>query len=160
MRHIENAGIFRNSFLSGRGNIWNHTVPLRKDAVILGTGAGTFGLVYPQDDYIYKTYNSTQDYFDFHAHSLYLQQILENGFLAAAAFMYTIICCFYLFFRQREKKDVRNNIWLLSALFVYMLLGLTNDSNVCTAPVFWIILAVVYRRYQRDKLLTHTGENI
>ncbi len=146
MRHIDNAGFFRNSFLSGRGNIWNHSIPLLKNRLLLGSGAGTFGLIYPQDDYIYKSYNSSVDYYDFKAHNMYLQLFLENGLPALLVFLYLIFAPLFVRLKKKDRTD-RPPIGplqkgIIYGLAAYLILALTNDSNLCTAPIFWTLLGL------------------
>ena len=42
------------SFASSRGYIWSRTIPLLKETLFIGTGADTFVIAFPQDDYIGK----------------------------------------------------------------------------------------------------------
>ena len=75
--------------------------------------------------------------YDFHAHSLYLQNILGNGLPALAAFLFLPVYCFLRFLREGK-----GNALILAGILAYLIIGLTADSNVCTAPVYWIFLAI------------------
>ncbi|MBO4374586.1 MAG: O-antigen ligase family protein [Lachnospiraceae bacterium] len=137
MRDVDAVRLFSDSFFSGRGNIWNHALPIIRSCLFKGLGAGTFGLVYPQDDYISKEFNNISSVYDFHAHSLYLQNILGNGLPALAAFLFLPVYCFLRFLREGK-----GNALILAGILAYLIIGLTADSNVCTAPVYWIFLAI------------------
>ena len=65
---------FNEDALSGRGHIYNKTIPVLGKHVLIGSGANTYMLEVPQDDYIYKNYTDINNVFDVKPHSWYLQQ--------------------------------------------------------------------------------------
>ena len=81
------------------------------------------------------------------AHSIYFQQFIENGGIALVCFI-----AFYILFAVGvltkgipSAKDpfTKAILWgILSGSLCYMLCGLTVDSNVTTAPVFWTLLGL------------------
>ena len=146
-RSPEFANLFHDNALNGRGHIWNGIIPILGKYTLIGSGANTFLFAYPQNDYIYREYNGMQNMFDVKAHCLYLQQWVENGLPALLAllgfFLWYMVRCIRIF-RKADLKDplVRTGIGIFTGLLTYMIVGLANDSNVCTAPVFWVMLGL------------------
>ena len=145
--HNEKTNLFSDSMFSGRGLIWNNIIPKLKKCLLFGTGANTFVMEYPQDNYIYKTYSGVQYVFDVKAHSMYFQQFLENGLIALllilAICLYYIITSFVLYLKIKEntfESCLGKGFFL--GIIAYLVVCLTNDSNVNTAPVFWAMLGI------------------
>lgn len=132
--------------LSGRGYIWGRTIPLLSKHILLGTGPDTFIEAFPQNDYV-KRYNSSNHMYNeipSKAHSMYLQSALQTGVLSMICLL--VFWIWYLkdsvsLYLIQKKRD-----WLGLACAVsvtgYLLMGLMNDSNLATAPVFWCILGL------------------
>lgn len=144
---IEHVSLFRENAMSGRGHIWNNTIPLLKKYVFAGAGANAFMLVYPQDDYIYRVYTSEESSFDVKAHCWYLQQWVENGLiglLLLIGFLGWYVVRSARIYRRADLKERISwiGIGLFTAVLVSMIVALVNDSNVATAPVFWAILGL------------------
>lgn len=147
VKHIEHAGLFNDGIFSGRGLLWNFLFPRLKNNILLGSGANTFTMVYPQDNYVNKMYWQSQTLFDVKAHSFYFQQWTENGLLAMLTiivlYIWYFIQSFKIYFKQKEytfMSIVGQGIYL--GTFCYMICAVTNDSNVNTAPVFWVLLGM------------------
>ena len=140
--------IFNDYMMNGRGHIWNGALKAIADKkFIIGNGANSFLFVFPQGDYIYRAYNDIENRLDVKPHNIYLQQWIENGVFA--------MCAFFLFFldyilksiRIYRKASLRESLtWIGLGIFAgtvsYMIAGLANDSNLCTAPVFWVLIGV------------------
>lgn len=144
---IKQSHLFRDDAMSKRGNIWNRTLPLLGKHILMGSGANTFMFECPQNDYISQAYIYGLNSFDVKAHSWYLQQWVENGLLGTLALLG--FCFWYLIQAVRiyRRADLQERIsWiglgLFAAVLVYMVAALVNDSNVCTAPVFWGMLGL------------------
>lgn len=142
---IQKSTLLPDSLYSGRGMIWNYVIPKLKSCLILGNGTNTFLFVYPQDHYVYKKYHNSDGLFDVKAHSFYFQQMIENGVLALLLLL--IFYARYLIRSIRlyikvDEFTFTSMIGLGIALgtFDYMIIGIANDSNVNTAPVFWVLL--------------------
>ena len=81
------------------------------------------------------------------AHNLFLQIGLNNGVVALIAFviliMVYIIDSFKLYALKNkyDEKQILGSILALSVIG-YLFTGLFNDSVICVAPIFWIILGV------------------
>lgn len=139
--------LFGHDAFSGRGQIWNHTIPLLKNYLVVGIGANCFIFAYPQNDYIYAAYMDLPNIYDVKPHNWYLQQWIETGMIGFLALL-----GFYLWYVIRSIRIYRRSnlheslswtgIGIFSGTLTYMIVGLANDSNVCTAPVFWVILGL------------------
>lgn len=142
---VEKSHVFSDGVFSGRGYLWNHIVPKLKSCIIIGKGANTFAMEYPQDNYVEKKYKDTETLFDVKAHNFYIQQFLENGLLALLCFL-----AFYAYYLIQSIKLYRNRpidsfasmvgLGIMLGTFDYMIIAVANDSNVNTAPVFWVLL--------------------
>ena len=131
---------------SGRGPIWNRTIPLLKNYIFLGAGANNYALVFPQDDYIMKVYQNNYAY-DVKAHCWYLQQWVENGLIALLCLLAFYIWYFVRSVRIYNKANLKDDMTMfgfgiLIATITYMIVALLNDSNVTTAPVFWVLMGL------------------
>lgn len=149
--HIRKAELFGDGFMNGRGDIWNKCLYIMKDFPVLGCGANLFITAYPQDDYIDRTYRLGRDNYDYDvkAHSFYLGSAVENGLLAtlclAAFFVYYLIKGARLYTgigipECRNRFITASGLGMYSGCLTYMIASAVNDSNVCTAPVFWMML--------------------
>lgn len=132
--------------LSGRGYIWGRTIPLLSEHILLGTGPDTFIEAFPQNDYVkrYNTSSSMYNEIPSKAHNMYLQSALQTGIISVICLL--VFWLWYLkdsisLYLIQKKKDW---IGLACAVSVtgYLLMGLMNDSNLATAPVFWCILGL------------------
>lgn len=133
---------------SARGYIWSRSIPLLKDTLILGSGPDTFSFDFPQHDMLGKLYAyGTTNMIISKAHNLFLQIGLNNGVVALIAFviliMVYIIDSFKLYALKNkyDEKQILGSILALSVIG-YLFTGLFNDSVICVAPIFWIILGV------------------
>lgn len=165
---VQTVNVFNNDAFQNRGVIWNHTIPHLKEHILLGSGANTFVLVYPQNDYIYKVYMNMATMFDVKAHNWYLQQWIENGLLALLC-----ILAFYGIYFARSVKLYRKvtfkhnmSACMGFAVFIginsYMISSIVNDSYVCTAPVLWCAFGLGYtlnRMIAESQEKNKKGEN-
>ena len=139
--------LFKNDAFSGRGHIWDGIIPILPKYLFMGSGANTFLFAYPQNDYIYRTYLNTQNVLDVKPHNMYLQQWIENGMIAMLAFLIFYFWYIISSIKLYRRVDLSRNLakigfGIFTGVICYLLVGLVNDSNVCTAPVFWVILGL------------------
>ena len=130
-----------------RGTIWSKTIPLLKNCLIFGTGADTYTVVYPQDDYVDKTYDYSTSSMDVNPHSLYLQIAVQSGIPALLAVLVFYIWYFVTGVRLYAKASYQDGMeiigaGLLLATFTYMVISFLNDSTVTVAPIFWIMMGL------------------
>ena len=148
-------------FITERGLIWSMTLPLLKDSLLLGSGANTFAFVYPQNNYKDLYYYTGDATASTRPHSLYLQVAVECGVPALLALL--VFFAWYLIqsLRLYWKADFgtlakRVGLACFLAITAYLICGLTNDSMITVAPVFWGIVVMgvaVNRIVKKEKQL-------
>lgn len=151
----ESANIFPNMLFTDRGGFWNRIIPMLKHTVVLGYGPSTFMCVFQDHTYIFRKYYGV---YVAKAHSFYLEQLLESGWIATA-----LIVAFFLAFVFMGAKILTHcsykgllkngddhansssaiHLGLYSSLVVYLIIILANDSMTVTGPVFWTILGLL-----------------
>lgn len=134
-------------YASGRGYIWSRTLPLLKKHIILGSGADTYVMTFPQQDYVGLYNYGFSDQLLTKPHNLYLQIGVQTGVLSLIAFL-----IFYgMYFISSIKLYIKGKynsyfaqvgIAILVASVAYMVLGLANDSSLTVAPVFWALIGL------------------
>ena len=132
--------------MSYRGHIWDMTIPFLGKHVFMGSGANTYMLEYPQDDYIGQKYIYANGY-EVKAHCWYLQQWVETGLIGTIALfiflMWYVVQSIHIYRRANLHESLSwIGFGLFAAVLVYLIAGIANDSNVCTAPVFWGMLGL------------------
>ncbi|MCR5388976.1 MAG: O-antigen ligase family protein [Lachnospiraceae bacterium] len=147
MRNIPVSHVFNEGFSNGRGHIWNRCLPLLKKYIFLGSGANTFVMAYPNDDYINKKYLGTNTVVDVKAHSFYFGNLVENGIIATLSIVIFYLIYFvksFKIYRKRQKIDwlYGTGLGIYLGSVAYMISSITNDSNVSTAPFYWGILGL------------------
>ena len=134
--------------LSGRGYIWGRTIPLLSGTVLWGSGPDTFIMKFPQTDYVMKANTSLSMYQQLptKAHSMYLQSALQTGVLSVICLLIFFLHYMVTALRNRntetnkEKSIFRTGILL--SVMGFLIMGLTNDSNLAVSPMFWCILGM------------------
>jgi hypothetical protein len=136
---------------SARGFIWSRSLPLLRHTLLLGFGPDTFPMVFPQQDFAgkFQAYGTTDMLVD-KAHNFFLQTALNTGALSALALM--VLFGWYLaasarIYSRRPAAETRTGVGLACFVGVVGYLGAAvfNDSVVCVAPVFWVVLGLGIR---------------
>ncbi len=127
---------------SSRGFIWSRTLPLLKDRIILGSGPDTFMFEFPQEDYLNMKKNGFERTVMTKPHSMYLQIGVQTGVLSLLCLLvfygwYAVWSCRLYAFRKLGTQTEAFGIAAFIGSLGYMISGITNDSMVVTAPVFW-----------------------
>ena len=135
------------SFASGRGYIWNKTIAILKDYIILGSGADTYALVFPNNDFVDRYNNGYDNLILTKPHNLYLQIAVQTGVLSLLCFLvfylWYFISCLRLYFKQRlDNPLVIMGFAIMLGTFGYMISGLMNDSTITIAPLYWALLGM------------------
>lgn len=135
------------SFLNGRGYIWNRVFPVIRENLVLGTGPDTFLQVFPQNDYVARA-NLGYGFFSeilTNAHSLYLHTALQTGVISLLCML--IFVGIYLkrtwnMYVHKEIYDKTDKLGIACFLgsVGYLICGLTFSSSVCTTPIFVILM--------------------
>ncbi len=119
---VEVVMLFKNErMFTDRGYIWNRTIPLILDKPLLGYGADTFALHYPQLDLLgsVESGNPYDTVID-KPHSMYLGILFSFGFLGGGILLSVLICALVM----------QNSKWQFWTLVAFMLAGIINDSIV------------------------------
>jgi len=132
------------SIVTGRGFIWSRTIPLLKNHLLIGCGANVFAFEFPSSDYVgfhnYGFENQTLT----KPHSWYLQMGVETGVIS----MVSVIVFYLLYLITSVRLYRKSNFEHYSscvgvAIFIgitsYLIAGISNDSIVAVAPVFWAL---------------------
>lgn len=132
------------ALLSGRGYIWARTIPLLKNTIFVGTGADSFTLVFPQNDYVAKQNADYVGKIITKPHNLYLQIAVQYGILALLGFLFMYGFYFYQTMQilKATSKSTESVLarGIMISLIGYLLMGVTNDSCVTVAPLSFILL--------------------
>lgn len=144
---VSKSHLFRDDAFSGRGNIWNLTIPLLSKHIFIGSGANTYGFELPQNDYVYKMYQNIPNVLIAKAHNWFLQEWVENGLLATLCLFGFYIWYFIRSIRIYRCCNMKDSFAKIGfGIFVgtigYVAAGIANDSNICTAPVFWVLMGL------------------
>lgn len=154
---------------SSRGYIWSRTIPLLKNAIILGYGPDTFAAVFPQNDIFGKMYAYDGDMWQIvdKPHNIYLQTAINSGVLSLLAllalFGIYIVDSFKLYFRRTFNESTPIvGLALFIAVCGYLGAGFFNDSVVSVAPVFWVILGtgIAVNRMVKAKDVKEINKNV
>ena len=145
--NVKNISLLREDAMSFRGHIWNMTIPLLGKHVFMGSGANTYMFEYPQNDYLGQGYIYGGSSLQVKAHCWYLQQWVETGLIGALALLAFLGWYVIRSMRIYRRADLHESIsWvgfgLFAAVLVYLIAAIANDSNVCTAPMFWGMLGL------------------
>lgn len=136
-------------FGSGRGYIWSRTFGMLKSDVIIGDGADTYCIHYPQNDYVGKyqsgTYTDNIDIIVDKPHCMYLGMFQGTGGISMLCFL--VMLGMYL---AQALKVLRGNRYeafldyVAAGIFLgvigFAVGGLFNDSTVSTMPIFYTML--------------------
>lgn len=130
---------------SNRGYIWSRSIPLLKHNIFVGSGTDTFVFEFPQQDVRSKLNYLGNPYVIIDKpHNMFLQIGINSGIIS----LLVILALFALYIVQTIKKVFSDKSQALNAIrlgimagvVAYIVAGLTTDSVVTVAPVFWILL--------------------
>lgn len=142
------------TWLTYRGHIWARSIPLLKNHILLGSGADTFLMEYPNNDYLGVHQSKTYGEYTTRPHNWYLQVGIQTGavsllFLLSALFLYMKNGSYFCIHNIKMTASDRNkneSERLLEACFigttVILLMNLTNDSSICTTPLLWCMIGM------------------
>ncbi|BCN32225.1 O-antigen ligase family protein [Anaeromicropila herbilytica] len=142
------SAVFTNyESIAGRGYIWSRTIPLLKDHIILGSGADTFSLAFPQQDYVGLYNNGFGDQVLTKPHSMYLQIGVQTGVVSLLCFlafylMYFISSIGLYFNHKFDTYMSQVGVGIFIGTIAYMISGIANDSTITVAPTFWVLIGL------------------
>ena len=132
---------------SKRGFIWARTLPLLKKYFIFGSGADTFSIAFPQFDYVSFYNHGYGEQLISKPHCWYLQVGVQTGVISLVALLvfygiYMVDCIRLYVLRSTENYLSQVGVAIFVGTIGYMIAGLTNDSSVTVAPVFWGVIGI------------------
>ncbi len=133
--------------MSGRGYIWRKSVPLLSDSLFLGSGADTYALRFPQQDYISIVHSGYGSQYITKPHNLYLQIGIQSGvgsLLALAVFYgWYFISSVRLYRRCTFQNPLqRTGMAAFVAATGYLCSGMLNDSTIGVSIIFYSLLGI------------------
>lgn len=157
---MKEADVFQDSIFSGRGTIWNRTLPLLPKHILLGTGSGLFITAYPQNNYVEKL-SFSSDY-DVKPHCLYMQYFVEEGGVALICLLiffgiYLVQAFLVVWKSDADRLENRFHLACVAGVVTYLVGGIVTDSMVVYSPLFWCILGIGYAVNYRCKALQEEG---
>lgn len=143
---------------SGRGYIWSVTIPVLKEHILLGSGADTFVIEFPQQDYVRLWRNGFAEQLMSKPHSLYLQVGVQDGVLALLG----LIAFFAVYLFQSLKLYINTDftnyydqvgVAIMLSVIGFAVMGISNDSSVTVSPIFWAVTGLgVYVNHKSSEL--------
>ena len=137
----------KETFASNRGYIWSRTIPLMKDALLVGYGPDHFPMVFPQEDYVgrFNTGSGMINTIVDKPHNMYMQTAINTGVISLIA----LIMIWGLYLIDSFKTYINGNVgsfveYVGAASFLsitaYLVAALFNDNVISVAPLFWVLL--------------------
>ena len=150
LRKVESWGFeHQYDLATNRGYIWSRTLPLLKDTLFLGKGADNFVYAFPNDDYVGKVSCDFGSQTVTKPHNMYMQIWVQDGMLACLAFLalyliFAIKTFRHCFVKGKIAYCRKIQIAIFCGSTGYMVAGIANDSTICVAPIFWVLLGIGY----------------
>ena len=139
------------SIATGRGYFWVNSIPILKETILIGHGAGTFELYFKQYDFVglLNSQGTTELVVD-KPHSFYLQAATQTGIVSmlCAIGIFVIIIFNSIKLYLKDKSGSKNSLKTTTLIglslgnFSYMIFLLANDSSLAVSPVFWLLLGI------------------
>lgn len=132
---------------SGRGYVWGRSIPILLKNFIVGSGPDTFGIEFPQYDYVARYESGFENVIFTRPHNFFLQMGVQTGTLSLLAFL----ACYAIYFvgscrRYGFQKYERMEEWMGFAVFLctigFVASGLANDSLIVVTPIFYVLLGM------------------
>lgn len=147
LNKIDSIGWFDNqSFGSGRGYIWSRTLPIMKDTRIIGHGADTYCLYFPNNDYVGK-YNANWNINMIvdKPHNMYMGAWIGTGGISVFALLVLwlmyIIQSIKLFWNRKFNDFIEfSGLGIFLGICGFLVSGLVDDSTVSVMPMFYGLL--------------------
>ena len=147
MKKVDAIGFKKNQgFGSGRGYIWSRTIPIMIDTILIGRGADTYCIYFPQNDYAGK-YNAG---FGHNAivdkpHNMYMQMSIGTGGISLVAFLVLLAVYFaqsFKIYRNRQFESFLEfaGLGIFLGVAAFSVSALVNDSTVSVMPLFYGLL--------------------
>jgi len=139
------------SVATGRGYFWINSIPILKNTIFIGHGAGTFELYFKQYDFVglLNSQGTTELVVD-KPHSFYLQVATQTGIVSLLSligiFVIIIFNSIKMYVHHKNGRESNFEITTLIGLSLgnlsYMIFLIANDSSLTVSPVFWLLLGI------------------
>ena len=134
-------------FGSGRGYIWSRTIPMFKDTLILGHGADTYSIYFPNDDYVgkYTGFSDNVNIIVDKPHNMYFGYIVGTGVISVLALLVLwfayIVQSFAIYWRSRFTDYLSfTGAGIFLGICGFLVTGFVDDSSVSVMPMFYALL--------------------
>lgn len=129
--------------VSGRGYIWLQTLPLLKDRLIFGAGAGGFPFIFPQNDAagLLRTHGAL--ILTAKPHCMYLQIFTEYGLPALLMFAAIAVVVLVRGVKGSWRSGSALPAGLTMAWLAWLVMGVVNDSAVPFSIWAWFLAGVL-----------------
>lgn len=146
LHEVESFG-FHNleNMANRRGYIWSRTIPLMKQYFFIGAGPNSFITAFPNEDFVgSKRVGNTTALID-KSHNTYLQIFIQNGGISAMAYIMLLLVylcgSIKIFWRRKLSSNMEKiGFGIFIGIIGYALSGITNDSIIGAAHLYWILL--------------------
>lgn len=131
--------------ITGRGYIWRNSIPILKNTVIFGHGAGTFEMYFKQFDYVgLLNSQGNVDLVIDKPHSWYIQMACSQGVLCCATVAVGMILLIIRIIKDCIVKKTAAD-WLYAVMLItgFGVYELITDSSITVNPVFVTMLGVI-----------------
>lgn len=159
LRRVPHSTLIKDyDFGSGRGYIWDTTIPMLGDRLLIGSGADTFVAVFPQDDYAtsysYRGETGLHTLTD-KAHNFYLQTWVNTGLISLIAWIFMVGCYLVsavIYFRKHHMEDILDfiNAGIFVGICGFLASAVLNDGSLSTMPIFYTVLGLGFAINGRD----------
>jgi len=149
---VESMGFEDNQgFATYRGYIWSRTLPLLKDTLLLGKGADTYAIYFPQDDYAGRYnigyYKDTQNTIIDKPHNMYLGWAVNTGVVSMIALVAVFVIYLIESIKVYRKHTYEGFIdyigmGIFIAIVGFMVSGLVNDTTIQMMPLVYVFLGM------------------
>ncbi|MCL2673934.1 MAG: O-antigen ligase family protein [Defluviitaleaceae bacterium] len=147
----------RETFGTSRGYIWSRTLPIVLNAPLLGYGPDAFTFAFPQHDVIGKLSFFGEPYLVVDKpHNMYLQFAVNTGVVSMLLMVGLLVLFGLRTIWKVFTDETQDNfvlfmrLGLLVGIFAFAVSGLSTDSNVNTATVFWALLGMGYAMIEQN----------
>lgn len=137
-------------FATNRGYIWSRTLPLILESPIVGHGADTFTLYFPQYDINKFKIQPNLFFVIDKPHNGFLQMAFSFGIIFLVSYLILVGTILkYLLDKLTNEKDTLA-LMLIIILISFNIIALINDSVVEVNPYLWIVmgLSMLYMRLE------------
>lgn len=134
------------SIITGRGYIWRKTVPVLKNTVLFGHGAGTFAFYFKQFDYAGLLNSQGEvDLMIDRPHSWYLQMACSQGIfcMMAVVALIAMVCVTGIKRFTSKKPELKKeaiDMAAVTAIIAFCIFEGITDGSVSVNPLLWVVL--------------------